>query len=43
MSDKPTMNDVASLAGVALGTVSKVLNGDATVKAEVARPCSRCM
>jgi LacI family transcriptional regulator len=35
MSDKPTMNDVASLAGVALGTVSKVLNGDATVKAEL--------
>ncbi len=29
---KPTMNDVAKEANVALGTVSKVLNGDATVK-----------
>jgi LacI family transcriptional regulator len=35
MSGKPTMNDVASTAGVALGTVSKVLNGDATVKPEL--------
>ena len=33
MADKPTMNDVAREADVALGTVSKVLNGDATVKA----------
>jgi len=32
MPDKPTMNDVASTAGVALGTVSKVLNGDTSVK-----------
>jgi LacI family transcriptional regulator len=32
MTDKPTMNDVAREADVALGTVSKVLNGDATVK-----------
>ena len=29
---KPTMNDVAREADVALGTVSKVLNGDVTVK-----------
>jgi len=35
MSDKPTMNDVARLARVALGTVSKVLNGDASVKPEL--------
>jgi LacI family transcriptional regulator len=35
MSDKPTMNDVARLARVALGTVSKVFNGDATVKPEL--------
>lgn len=35
MSEKPTMNDVASTAGVALGTVSKVLNGDTTVKREL--------
>jgi LacI family transcriptional regulator len=33
MTNKPTMNDVAREADVALGTVSKVLNGDATVKA----------
>ncbi len=32
MTLKPTMNDVAKEADVALGTVSKVLNGDATVK-----------
>ena len=31
MSNKPTMNDVASEAAVSLGTVSKVLRGDATV------------
>jgi LacI family transcriptional regulator len=32
MTGTPTMNDVAREADVALGTVSKVLNGDATVK-----------
>jgi LacI family transcriptional regulator len=43
MSAKPTMNDVASTAGVALGTVSKVLNGDATVKPELrARVLDAC-
>ena len=31
MRDKPTMNDVATEAAVSLGTVSKVLRGDATV------------
>lgn len=32
MNSKPTMNDVAELAQVALGTVSKVLNGDTSVR-----------
>lgn len=45
MSGKPTMNDVASEAGVALGTVSKVLNGDVSVKpvlrARVLDACER--
>ena len=35
MRGKPTMNDVANEAGVSLGTVSKVLRGDATVAAEL--------
>src|SRR5207302_10724039 len=35
MAEKPTMNDVASEAGVSLGTVSKVLNGNSTVAAEL--------
>lgn len=34
MNDKPTMNDVAELAQVSLGTVSKVLNGNLSVKAD---------
>lgn len=43
MSEKPTMIDVASMADVALGTVSKVLNGDATVKPELrARVLDAC-
>jgi LacI family transcriptional regulator len=33
MGSKPTMNEVAREAGVSLGTVSKVLNGNATVAA----------
>ena len=35
MVEKPTMNDVARAAGVSLGTVSKVLNGNPTVAAEL--------
>jgi LacI family transcriptional regulator len=35
MRAKPTMNEVASEAGVSLGTVSKVLNGNSTVAAEL--------
>lgn len=35
MAEKPTMNDVASAAGVSLGTVSKVLRGNPTVAAEL--------
>jgi LacI family transcriptional regulator len=35
MPGKPTMNEVASEAGVSLGTVSKVLNGNSTVAAEL--------
>ena len=35
MRAKPTMNDVATEAGVSLGTVSKVLRGDATVAGEL--------
>jgi LacI family transcriptional regulator len=35
MADKPTMNDVARVAGVSLGTVSKVLNGNPTVAADL--------
>jgi LacI family transcriptional regulator len=35
MRGKPTMNEVASEAGVSLGTVSKVLNGNSTVAAEL--------
>jgi LacI family transcriptional regulator len=35
MRDKPTMNDVATEAAVSLGTVSKVLRGDATVAKEL--------
>ncbi|MER9296784.1 LacI family transcriptional regulator [Mesorhizobium sp. M0621] len=35
MTAKPTMNDVALRADVSLGTVSKVLNGDPTVGAEL--------
>lgn len=43
MRKKPTMNEVASAAGVSLGTVSKVLNGDATVASELrARVLSAC-
>lgn len=34
MTSKPTMNDVADLAQVSLGTVSKVLNGDLSVKTD---------
>jgi LacI family transcriptional regulator len=34
MNDRPTMNDVAELAQVSLGTVSKVLNGNLSVKAD---------
>ena len=40
---KPTMNEVASEAGVSLGTVSKVLNGNSTVAAELrARVLAAC-
>jgi LacI family transcriptional regulator, galactose operon repressor len=40
---KPTMNEVASEAGVSLGTVSKVLNGNSTVAAELrARVLDAC-
>ena len=35
MPGKPTMNEVASEARVSLGTVSKVLNGNSTVAAEL--------
>jgi LacI family transcriptional regulator len=35
MRGKPTMNEVASEAGVSLGTVSKVLNGNSTVAVEL--------
>ena len=35
MVEKPTMNDVARAAGVSLGTVSKVLNRNPTVAAEL--------
>src|SRR5258708_24864861 len=35
MRGKPTMNEVASEAGVSLGTVSKVLTGNSTVAAEL--------
>jgi LacI family transcriptional regulator len=35
MRGKPTMNEVAGAAGVSLGTVSKVLNGNSTVAAEL--------
>src|SRR5260370_15720792 len=35
MRDKPTMNDVATEAEVSLGTVPKVLRGDATVAKEL--------
>ena len=45
MRGKPTMNDVAGEAGVSLGTVSKVLNADATVapalRARVLAACER--
>ena len=34
MNDKPTMNDVAELAQVSLGTVSKVLNGNMSVRSD---------
>jgi LacI family transcriptional regulator len=34
MHDKPTMNDVAELAQVSLGTVSKVLNGNMSVRSD---------
>ena len=43
MRGKPTMNEVASEAGVSLGTVSKVLNGNSTVAAELrARVLAAC-
>ncbi len=43
MRRKPTMNEVASEAGVSLGTVSKVLNGNSTVAAELrARVLAAC-
>lgn len=43
MRGKPTMNEVAGEAGVSLGTVSKVLNGDSTVAAELrTRVLSAC-
>jgi LacI family transcriptional regulator len=32
LRSRPTMNEVAATAGVSLGTVSKVLNGDRTVR-----------
>jgi LacI family transcriptional regulator len=35
MRGKPTMNEVAREAGVSLGTVSKVLNGNSTVAVEL--------
>ena len=43
MRAKPTMNEVATEAGVSLGTVSKVLNGNSTVAAELrARVLAAC-
>src|SRR5580658_6085285 len=43
MRGKPTMNEVASEAGVSLGTVSKVLNGNSTVATELrARVLAAC-
>jgi LacI family transcriptional regulator len=43
MRDTPTMNEVAKAAGVSLGTVSKVLNGDSTVAPTLrARVLSAC-
>ncbi len=43
MRGKPTMNEVASEAGVSLGTVSKVLNGNSTVASELrARVLAAC-
>ena len=42
-SAKPTIRDVAAAAGVALGTVSRVLNGHASVKLEIKRRVQRAI
>jgi len=34
---RPTMKDVAALAGVAIKTVSRVMNGDPTVAPDLAK------
>ena len=42
-ASKPTIRDVATLAGVATGTVSRVLNANTTVRAEIRRKVQRAI